>query len=70
MADDDAILCADSGAIGTWAARHFDIRGRRAFMLSANLATMAPAVPYAIAAQWAHPERQCGAFVGDGGFAS
>jgi pyruvate dehydrogenase (quinone) len=30
---------------------------------------MAPGLPYAIAAQWADPERQCIAFVGDGGFA-
>jgi pyruvate dehydrogenase (quinone) len=69
LADDDAILTADSGTIATWAARHFDIRGDRAFYLSANLASMAPALPYAIAAQWAHPDRQCIAFVGDGGLA-
>jgi pyruvate dehydrogenase (quinone) len=69
LADDDAILTADSGTIATWAARHFDIRGDRQFYLSANLASMAPALPYAIAAQWAHPGRQCIAFVGDGGMA-
>jgi pyruvate dehydrogenase (quinone) len=65
----DAILSSDSGTIATWAARHFDIRGDRMFMLSGNLATMAPGLPYAIAAQVAHPDRQCIAFVGDGGFA-
>jgi pyruvate dehydrogenase (quinone) len=69
LAADDAILTADSGTIATWAARHFDIRGDREFYLSANLASMAPALPYAIAAQWAHPDRQCVAFVGDGGLA-
>jgi pyruvate dehydrogenase (quinone) len=68
-ADDDAILMCDSGTIATWAARHFDIRGDRRFHLSGNLATMAPGLPYAIAAQVAHPDRQCIAFVGDGGFA-
>jgi pyruvate dehydrogenase (quinone)/pyruvate oxidase len=36
--------------------------------LSGNLATMANGVPYAIAAQVAFPDRQCVAFVGDGGF--
>ena len=36
--------------------------------LSGNLATMANGLPYAIAAQVAYPERQCVAFVGDGGF--
>jgi pyruvate dehydrogenase (quinone) len=69
QAAEDAILCTDSGTVATWAARHYDIRGRRQFYLSANLATMAPGLPYAIAAQWADPERQCIAFVGDGGFA-
>ena len=68
-ATDDAILCSDSGTIATWAARHFDIRGNRQFYLSGNLATMAPGLPYAMAAQWAYPGRQCIAFVGDGGFA-
>jgi pyruvate dehydrogenase (quinone) len=68
-ARDDAILSTDSGTIATWAARHYDIRGSRQFMLSANLATMAPGLPYAIAAQVAFPERQSIAFVGDGGFA-
>jgi pyruvate dehydrogenase (quinone)/pyruvate oxidase len=69
LAGDDAILCADSGTIAVWAARHFDIRGDRQFYLSGNLATMAPGLPYALAAQWAYPGRQCIAFVGDGGFA-
>jgi thiamine pyrophosphate-dependent acetolactate synthase large subunit-like protein len=69
LAANDAILSSDSGTIATWAARHFDIRGDRFFMLSGNLATMAPGLPYTIAAQWAHPHRQCIAFVGDGGFA-
>jgi pyruvate dehydrogenase (quinone) len=69
LATADAILASDSGTIATWAARHFDIRGDRQLYLSGNLASMAPGLPYTIAAQWAHPERQCIAFVGDGGFA-
>jgi pyruvate dehydrogenase (quinone) len=69
FAADDAILCSDSGTIATWSARHFDIRGDREFYLSGNLASMAPGLPYAIAAQWAHRDRQCIAFVGDGGMA-
>jgi pyruvate dehydrogenase (quinone)/pyruvate oxidase len=35
---------------------------------SGNLATMACGLPYAIAAQVAYPERECIAFIGDGGF--
>ncbi|TMK87359.1 MAG: pyruvate oxidase [Actinobacteria bacterium] len=69
LASDDAILTSDSGTIATWAARHFTIRGGRQFYLSGNLATMAPGLPYSIAAQVAFPARQCIAFVGDGGFA-
>ncbi len=38
------------------------------YSLSGNLATMAPGLPYTIAAQVAYPDRQCVAFVGDGGF--
>jgi pyruvate dehydrogenase (quinone)/pyruvate oxidase len=38
------------------------------FSLSGTLATMANGLPYTIAAQVAFPERQCIAFVGDGGF--
>jgi pyruvate dehydrogenase (quinone) len=68
-ADDDAILCADSGANTTWSARHWTIREDRQYYLSGNLASMAPGLPYAIANQIAHPGRQCIAFVGDGAFA-
>ncbi|HET7339240.1 MAG TPA: thiamine pyrophosphate-dependent enzyme [Candidatus Dormibacteraeota bacterium] len=67
-ASGDAMLCADSGTIAAWSARHWTIRGGRGYMLSGNLATMAPGLPYAIAAQHAFPGRQCIAFVGDGGF--
>jgi pyruvate dehydrogenase (quinone)/pyruvate oxidase len=69
LAANDAILTSDSGTIATWAARHFTIRDAREFYLSGNLATMAPGLPYTIANQIAHPDRQCIAFVGDGGFA-
>ena len=68
-ANSDAILTCDSGTIATWAARHWTIRDSREFYLSGNLATMAPGLPYAIAAQHAYPGRQVIGFVGDGGFA-
>jgi pyruvate dehydrogenase (quinone)/pyruvate oxidase len=69
LATDDAVLTCDSGTIATWAARHWHIRGNREFYLSGNLATMAPALPYAIAIQHAYPGRQVIAYPGDGGFA-
>jgi pyruvate dehydrogenase (quinone) len=65
---DDAIIATDSGTITSWAARHLDIRGNMMFSVSGTLASMACAVPYALAAAIAHPGRQVVAFVGDGGF--
>ena len=64
---DNAIVASDSGTIATWFARQIPFRRGQMFSLSGNLATMAPGLPYAIAAQIAHPDRQCVAFVGDGG---
>jgi pyruvate dehydrogenase (quinone)/pyruvate oxidase len=65
---EDAIVCCDSGTIATWWARHIPARRGQMHSLSGTLATMAPGLPYAIAAQVAHPHRQVIAFVGDGGF--
>jgi pyruvate dehydrogenase (quinone)/pyruvate oxidase len=65
---DDAIVSSDSGTITTWWARQIPARRGQMFSCSGNLATMAPGLPYTIAAQIAYPERQCVAFIGDGGF--
>ncbi len=65
---DNAIVSCDSGTITTWFARHIPARRGQMHSLSGTLATMAPGLPYAIAAQVAFPERQSIAFVGDGGF--
>ena len=64
----DAIVSCDSGTIATWWARHIPVKKGQIHSLSGNLASMANGLPYTIAAQIAHPERQCVAFVGDGGF--
>lgn len=66
---DNAIISVDSGTNTIWAARFLNIREGMKFSLSGTLASMACGLPYAIAAQLAYPERQCIAFVGDGGFA-
>src|SRR5207249_2881477 len=65
---DDAIVATDSGTVTTWIARHFRMRANQMFSVSGNLASMACALPYAIGAQVAYPDRQVVAFVGDGGF--
>ena len=63
---DDAIITCDSGTATAWYAR--DLKLRRGMMgsLSGGLATMGCAVPYAIAAKFAHPQRPVIALVGDG----
>jgi pyruvate dehydrogenase (quinone) len=65
---DDAIVSCDSGTIATWFARQIKARRGQMYSLSGTLATMANGLPYTIAAQLAYPNRQCVAFVGDGGF--
>ncbi len=64
----DAIVACDSGTVATWYARHIRARRGQMYSLSGNLATMAVGLPYAIAAQYAYPNRQVIAFVGDGAF--
>jgi pyruvate dehydrogenase (quinone)/pyruvate oxidase len=64
----DAIVSCDSGTIATWWSRHVPAKRGQMHTLSGNLATMAPGLPYTIAAQIAYPGRQCVGFVGDGGF--
>jgi pyruvate dehydrogenase (quinone) len=63
---DDCILTVDSGSAANWYAR--DIRIQRGMLasLSGTLATMGPAVPYAIAAKFCHPSRLVVAMAGDG----
>jgi pyruvate dehydrogenase (quinone) len=66
--DSNAIVSCDSGTIATWWARQIPVKRGQMYSLSGNLATMANGFPYTIAAQVAYPQRQCVAFVGDGGF--
>ena len=63
---DGAIVTADSGSSTNWWARDLKLRKGMLASLSGTLATMGPAMPYAIAAKFAHPERPVIALVGDG----
>ncbi|HZR31909.1 MAG TPA: thiamine pyrophosphate-dependent enzyme [Terriglobales bacterium] len=65
---DDAIVSCDCGTVATWWARLIRARRGQMFSISGTLASMANGMPYTIAAQVAYPDRQCVAFVGDGGF--
>jgi pyruvate dehydrogenase (quinone) len=63
---DGAILAADSGSAANWYARDVKLRPGMRASLSGTLATMGCAVPYAIAAKFAHPHAPVIALVGDG----
>jgi pyruvate dehydrogenase (quinone) len=65
---EDAIVSCDSGTIATWWARQILVKRGQLHSLSGTLASMANGLSYTIAAQLAYPDRQCIAFVGDGGF--
>jgi pyruvate dehydrogenase (quinone) len=66
---DDAVISLDCGANTHFSARHLHLRPKQQLTSPGMLATMAPGLPFAIAAQFAFPNRQSVAVVGDGGFA-
>jgi pyruvate dehydrogenase (quinone) len=61
-----AIITSDSGSCANWFARDLKIRRGMMCSLSGGLASMGAAVPYAIAAKFAHPDRPVIGLVGDG----
>ncbi|HEX8977893.1 MAG TPA: thiamine pyrophosphate-requiring protein [Solirubrobacteraceae bacterium] len=65
---DQAILTSDSGSGTDWWARHLRLRDGMKTALSGTLATMCPAIPYALAAKFAYPDRPVIATSGDGAF--
>jgi pyruvate dehydrogenase (quinone) len=68
LLDDDAIVCCDTGAVTTWAARYIRMKGNMQFSASGTLASMANALPYSIGASIANPDKQVICVAGDGGF--
>jgi pyruvate dehydrogenase (quinone) len=62
----NAIVTSDSGSCANWYARDLKVQRGMMCSLSGGLASMGAAVPYAIAAKFAHPDRPVIALVGDG----
>ena len=62
----NAIVTSDSGSVANWYARDLKVKRGMMCSLSGGLASMGAAVPYAIAAKFAYPERPVIALVGDG----
>jgi pyruvate dehydrogenase (quinone) len=67
LATDDAVFTFDVGSPTIWAARYLTMNGRRRLTGSFTHGTMACALPHAIGAQTAYPDRQVVALAGDGG---
>jgi len=63
---DNAIVTSDSGSCANWYARDYRVKRGQLASLSGGLASMGAAVPYAIGAKFAHPDRPVVALVGDG----
>jgi pyruvate dehydrogenase (quinone)/pyruvate decarboxylase len=66
---DNAVISLDCGANTHFAARCLQLKAGQRLTGTGMLATMAPGLPYAIAAKLAYPDRPSVAVVGDGGFA-
>jgi pyruvate dehydrogenase (quinone) len=62
----DAMLACDCGTATAWYARHLEVRPPMLASLSGTLLSMGGAMPYSIAAKFAHPDRPLIALVGDG----
>ncbi|MBF6329945.1 pyruvate dehydrogenase [Nocardia transvalensis] len=69
VAAEDAVFTVDTGMGNVWAARYLTPNGRRRVIGSFRHGSMANALPHAIGAQLAHPERQVISISGDGGLA-
>ncbi|MBD0776827.1 ubiquinone-dependent pyruvate dehydrogenase [Maribacter sp. ANRC-HE7] len=67
MANNDTIFTVDTGMCCVWGARYIHGTGKRIMLGSFNHGSMANAMPMAIGAQLAYPDRQVVAFCGDGG---
>jgi pyruvate dehydrogenase (quinone) len=66
-AADDAVFVPDVGSPVMWAARHLTMNGKRRLIGSFTHGSMANALPQAVGAQAAFPDRQVLALAGDGG---
>ncbi len=62
----DAMLAVDCGTVTAWCARHLHVRPGMLASLSGTLLSMGGALPYGIAAKFAHPDRPVFALLGDG----
>ena len=67
LSSDDAVFTVDTGMTCVWGARYLQATGKRHMLGSFNHGSMANALPQAIGAALAYPDRQVVALCGDGG---
>jgi pyruvate dehydrogenase (quinone) len=67
LATEDAIFTCDTGMCNVWSARYIKANGKRKMIGSFVHGSMANAMPHAIGAAFACPDRQVVAMCGDGG---
>jgi len=65
---DDAIICVDVGQNQMWAAQTLEIKKDQRFFTQGGMASIGSALPMAIGASFAKPDRMIIAITGDGGF--
>lgn len=65
---DGAIICADVGQNQMWAAQSLRIKKSQRFLTQGGMASMGSALPMAIGASFAQPQKITVVIIGDGGF--
>lgn len=64
----DAIICADVGQNQMWAAQSLELKSAQRFLTQGGMASMGSALPMAIGASFAKPDKIIVVITGDGGF--
>jgi len=65
---EDALICADVGQDQMWAAQSLEIKKSQRFLTQGGMASMGSALPMAIGASFAKPDKIVVVITGDGGF--
>ncbi len=65
---EDAVICVDVGQIQMWAAQSLEIKKSQRFLTQGGMGAMGSALPMAIGASFAKPDKIIVVITGDGGF--
>jgi len=65
---EDTIICVDVGQIQMWAAQSLEVKKSQRFLTQGGMGSMGSALPMAIGASFAKPDKTIVVITGDGGF--